>query len=433
MNSAPPQTNDASRPSPPTKEAQDEVGGHSRPTNAVPELGPSVVGARATALVVVREEAGLAEHVPAWQELARCPLEPNAFQEPWLVLSALRAFGAGQQVRFLFAYGPTDPPSKKRVLLGVFPLLPPRRLAPLLPAGVVTSWRHVYCFLSTPLVHAQRGGEALRALLEWLRTDREGAPLWRLELVGAEGPFARLLTQTVDELHRPSFVVDSYCRAIIEVKAGDGDAYLKLALPHKRLKEYRRLERRLGERGRLERRVLEAGGDLSAWVEAFLNLEASGWKGKEGTAFQARPADAAFFREMARGAFERGRLQMLGLFLDGRPVALKCNLMTPPGSFAFKIAFDESFARHSPGVLLELANVEHLHAARPVEWMDSCVNRVDHTMINRLWRERRAVRTLLVATGRAPGDLVVSLFPLARWLKRKFRRPGKPKPPEAQE
>jgi hypothetical protein len=54
-------------------------------------------------------------------------------------------------------------------------------------------------------------------------------------------------------------------------------------------------------------------------------------------------------------------------------------------------------------------------------------------MINRLWRERRAVRTLLVATGRAPGDLVVALFPLARWLKRKFRRPGKPKPPEAQE
>ena len=43
-------------------------------------------------------------------------------------------------------------------------------------------------------------------------------------------------------------------------------------------------------------------------------------------------------------------------------------------------------------------------------------------MIDRLWTERRAVQTLLVATGRSPGDLAVSLMPLGRWLKRLFRR-----------
>jgi hypothetical protein len=171
---------------------------------------------------------------------------------------------------------------------------------------------------------------------------------------------------------------------------------------------------------------------LSAWVEAFLDLEASGWKGKEGTAMKNLPADAAFFREATRGAFERGQLLMLGLFLDGRPIALKCNFLAPPGSFAFKIAFDESFAQHSPGVLLEMANVEHLHGARPVAWMDSCAV-AEHFMINRLWRERRAVQTLLVATGRAPGDLIASLMPLGRWLKRKFKGAGKAKPLDGEE
>jgi hypothetical protein len=127
---------------------------------------------------------------------------------------------------------------------------------------------------------------------------------------------------------------------------------------------------------------------------------------------------------MTRGAFERGRLLMLGLFLDGRPIALKCNFLTPPGSFAFKIAFDESYSQQSPGVLLEMANVEHLHQARPVRWMDSCAA-AEHFMINRLWRERRAVQTVLIATGRGLGDLTVALAPLARWLKRKVRPPRK--------
>src|SRR5262249_9708926 len=153
--------------------------------------------------------------------------------------------------------------------------------------------------------------------------------------------------------------------------------YLKAALPHKRLKEYRRQGRLLGERGKLERRVLTDARDLESWIESFLALEASGWKGREGTALASAAADAAFFREAARGAFAAGRLLMLGLFLDGRPVAMKCNFLAPPGSFSFKIAFDESFASHSPGVLLELANVEHFASARPARWMDSCAVR-DH-------------------------------------------------------
>jgi hypothetical protein len=372
---------------------------------------------------VAADEASLAEHVPAWQELAADGLEPNAFLEPWLVLPALRAFGAGR-ARVAFAYGPTNPPSKRRVLLGVFPLSPARRLSRLVPVRVIDSWQHLYGFLSTPLLHKERGGEALRALLDWMRADRDGAALWRMELVSAEGPFARALTEVLEERHRPSFVVERHNRAVMEVGDGDGNAYLAAALPHRRLKEYRRQERLLGERGRLERRVLTADGDLSAWVEAFLDLEASGWKGREGTALKSRPADAAFFREMTQGAFERGRLLMLGLFLDGRPVALKCNFLTPPGSFAFKIAFDESFAPQSPGVLLEMANVGHLHAARPARWMDSCAV-AEHFMINRLWRERRAVQTVLIATGRGLGDLAVSLAPLARWLKRKVRPPKK--------
>jgi hypothetical protein len=46
-------------------------------------------------------------------------------------------------------------------------------------------------------------------------------------------------------------------------------------------------------------------------------------------------------------------------------------------------------------------------------------------MIERLWPDRRAIATTILASGRAPGGLVVSVLPLLRWVYRTFirRRP----------
>src|SRR5260370_35753884 len=93
-------------------------------------------------VVVVRDEAALAEHVGAWQELARHAVEPNPFYEPWLVLPALRSFGTGE-LRFVFVYGPTIPPSRRQVLLGFFPITT-QRLSRLLPVNVIAIGPHLY-------------------------------------------------------------------------------------------------------------------------------------------------------------------------------------------------------------------------------------------------------------------------------------------------
>jgi hypothetical protein len=45
--------------------------------------------------------------------------------------------------------------------------------------------------------------------------------------------------------------------------------------------------------------------------------------------------------------------------------------------------------------------------------MDSCAE-ADHFMANRLWLDRREIATVLTATGRAAGELVVSSLPLLR-------------------
>ena len=75
------------------------------------------------------------------------------------------------------------------------------------------------------------------------------------------------------------------------------------------------------------------------------------------------------------------------LDLDDRPIAMLVNFLTPPGSFSFKIAYDEDYARFSPGVLIQLENLQVL-ARSEIQWMDSCAVE-NHPMINSLWAERR--------------------------------------------
>ncbi|MFN7159793.1 MAG: GNAT family N-acetyltransferase, partial [Erythrobacter cryptus] len=97
------------------------------------------------------------------------------------------------------------------------------------------------------------------------------------------------------------------------------------------------------------------------------------------------------------GAAAAGRLERLALRLDGRAIAMLANFITPPGAYSFKTAFDEDYARFSPGMLLQLENLALLE--RPdVAWADSCAAE-GHPMIERLWRDRRHMVSRNIAIG----------------------------------
>src|SRR5262245_64353616 len=84
--------------------------------------------------------------------------------------------------------------------------------------------------------------------------------------------------------------------------------------------------------------------------EEFLEFESNSWKGKGGRALVCSETDRKYFVEIAREAFRRGKLMMLALRFNGRPIAYKVNFLSGDGSFAFKIAFDEEYARYSPEI-----------------------------------------------------------------------------------
>jgi hypothetical protein len=126
-----------------------------------------------------------------------------------------------------------------------------------------------------------------------------------------------------------------------------------------------------------------------------------------------------YFLEFAGQAAQRGQLRILALVLEGRPIAIKCNVLAEPGSFAFKIAYAEAFAKYSPGQLLEIDNIRRVHDEKGIEWMDSCAD-PSHPMIDTLWGHRRIIRTWVAPMGRW-GRFIVAALPSLRWLKRAVR------------
>jgi CelD/BcsL family acetyltransferase involved in cellulose biosynthesis len=355
----------------------------------------------------------LPSHAAAWQALADAALEPNCFYEPWMLLPAIERVAAAGGLVFALVYRGAKPGDAE--LCGFFPL-ERRSMLRGWPARVLRLWKHVLCFLCTPLLHRQHAAAALQAFLEWARRDPAGATLVEFECVSGDGPFAQVLVDVVNERGCSPFPVAAFNRALL-VPAGDSEAYVRcsgLSSSHRR--ELQRLKRRLGEVGKLETRVLQAGEDVTPWIDQFLQLEASGWKGTQQTALSQSGAQQDYFTAMARTAHAGRRLMMLGLFLDDRPIAMKCNLMAGNGAFAFKIAYDEAYEKYSPGVQLELINLAQAHVGQ-LKWMDSCAA-AEHFMINRLWKERRTIQHVVLSTGGWRGNLLVGLLPLARALKR---------------
>jgi CelD/BcsL family acetyltransferase involved in cellulose biosynthesis len=369
-------------------------------------------------VVVIEDLSALDQYRTACEALAEQALEPNPFYEYWMLEPALRLFRP-TDLKLVLVFAEDElAPSGRKMLCGLFPFERKRRYKGL-PIKVLRLWRHAYCPLRTPLVHRERGREVIEALFNWLASNPRGCSVVEFGEIVGDGPFRKLIIDELQARGSLSFLEESHTRALLRRRAG-AEEYLRESVSREHRKDLRRKQRRLSETGWLEMNRLDRSPDIEKSIEEFLALEASGWKGKEGGALLCDEAGREFFKSVAREASVKGRIDMLTLRLDGKPIAKKVNILAGDGAFAFKIAFDEQHARHSPGILLEIENIRRFHASAEVGWMDSCAEPF-HPMINRLWLDRRIIETVIVATGRGAGEFWVSAIPLLRWLARKAR------------
>jgi CelD/BcsL family acetyltransferase involved in cellulose biosynthesis len=98
----------------------------------------------------------------------------------------------------------------------------------------------------------------------------------------------------------------------------------------------------------------------------FFTLESSGWKGSKGSSIASNVSLIKFYSSIADEYALRGRLRMYSLTLDSKPIAMHLGLLMDGCYYAPKVAYDETFARFSPGQLL----VQHVIADLPREGVE---------------------------------------------------------------
>ena len=318
----------------------------------------------------------------AWDRLADEASEPNPFAERWCLQSALHLLDPERNARLVLVQGGSDGP-----LVGVMPVAPATHYGRL-PLRHVTGWAHPNHFHGAPLVRA--GFESLfwSILLGWCDAAPWAQTLVQVPRLTEDGPLHRALLDVAQARGGEAVAVHREERALLE-SASSPEEYWNAAVRAKKRKELRRQANRLAEQGAVRFRRWQPGEAIEPWIDAFLDLEARGWKGRAGSALASHSDTEAWFRAILTGAAEAGKLDMRALDLDDRPLAMLVNFLCPPGGFSFKTAFDEDFARFSPGVLLQQANLDLLDDPR-IDWVDSCAA-PGHPMIDSVWRERRAL------------------------------------------
>ncbi|HEY5723862.1 MAG TPA: GNAT family N-acetyltransferase [Allosphingosinicella sp.] len=329
-----------------------------------------------------------------WDELAANASEPNPFAERWFTAPGVRHLLEDDGARMIAVWGEH---AGNSVLLGLLAVAVVARYARM-PVRHVQNWLHANAFLGTPLVRRGRETEFWSCALAALDAAPWARGFFHLSFLGEDGPVHRGLIEAAGRLGRPCDTVARRERALLASSLSP-EAYFEAAVRPKKRKELRRQRARLGEQGALAISRLEREEDAERWCEDFLALEASGWKGEVGSALASEGNTEAFFREMFSGAFAAGRLEAIRLDLDGRPIAMLANFITPPGAFAFKIAIDEAYGRFSPGILLQIENYRMLERG-DVGWMDSCA-REFNAMINSMWTERTSIIRVSVPLGGA--------------------------------
>jgi hypothetical protein len=335
-------------------------------------------------------------------------LEPNPFLEPNWLLPTLKYLDEARATKLVLA-------ENEDGVQAVVPIIgvtaeQNNEVCCGKSAAVKTRVAPTAISLGTPLVTAEGGCEALACLMEEIKQEavRQHASLVIMEWVGYDGPTARLLKDAAPTANSVLVEFDLWERAILRRQSGDGQDYWLRHIGKNRrrtIAQHRRqLASALGMSPRLRTRT---DGDA---VDAFLRLEASGWKGhqSDGQALFGEAKTTRFFEEVCDRYISEGRMSFLALEGDGAPIAMICCVRAGEGLFAYRTAYDEDLAKYGPGVEVFLAAMEYFDRETDASWMDTCSVR-DNGHLLGLFPDRRAMATVMfrVQCAQEKGDFAV--------------------------
>jgi len=352
-----------------------------------------------------------------WEALAAEPLHPNPFYTPAALDALLAADPSARDRLQLICLYRTDGPGRGR-LVGLLPWL--RR-------GARIGWRRggvnytsPYLPCGTPLIARDAPPGWAERLIHALSNDAKPALLRHVPLSGPIGDALLAALRETGATWRP---LDPFARPVA-TPSQSYEAFTRRAYGRNRRKGIKRLRNALSADATL---TLESRTDPQGCAAAtgpFLALEAGGWKGAGGTALAQKDATRTMLARLFRPDLPPGSRRVDQLLLDGRPIAISMSLVQDGTAFLWKTAYDEALRRHAPGIVLEDAIVQALHAEPALRGLDSCT--LAASPLQDLYDERLEMADLVIAPGWAGAALIAAEQErramrrrVAGWLRRR--------------
>ena len=322
-------------------------------------------------------------------------IEPNVFFNPRFLAPAMPRL-EDREVRLAVIRDGHDYKNRLRLLV---PFSVERPATPL-GVSIMRTWASPFGPLGTPLVDRDDPEGVIEDFFSMLSRPHLKLPkVLVLPDMRLDGAVTAMLKSVAETRGLPLVTTAEAERPFLESTL-DGNVYLKASLRSHHDREFRRLKRRLADLGTLEHIVARGPEEIRHAIEAFLTLEAAGWKGRKRTAMATDRYRAAFAREAVHRLAEQDMCRVHSLTLNGEVVACLIVFVEAGVAYTWKTAYDEAYAAFSPGTLL-MIEVTRQHLDDPnIMTTDSCAVS-DHPVMSRLWSERKTMGTIVI--GMTPG------------------------------
>jgi len=221
-----------------------------------------------------------------------------------------------------------------------------------------------------------------------------------LPFLPEDGAFAAALASILRRAQIPVADFNRHQRALL-APGDERSHYVERAIGRHQQKELRRRWRRLAEIGAVLITAATEPAAVGRALDDFLALEAGGWKGRAGTATADHEQLRRFIAAAVCNLAAEGKTAINRILVDGRAIAATIVLHSGRCAWFWKVAYDETFARYSPGVMLTVELTRDLLDDVNVTCADSCAT-ANHAMIDHLWRERLPLCDRLIAARPLP-------------------------------
>jgi CelD/BcsL family acetyltransferase involved in cellulose biosynthesis len=270
----------------------------------------------------------------------------------------------------------------------------------------------------SPVGEGEATARNLRSVVDEVRASATLPKVIVVKSMAAEGPAWDALQRLEAQGMVAVTPVLTWRRAMLfRSSAPDAEAYLGQALSSSTRKSLRRKRKALEEAGALRLEVGTSAAEIAAGFDVFTRLEATGWKGRNGTALAQEPVSAAHVRETLRARAD-GRAFTVTLHAGERPVAAGLFLRDGGEVGFWKTAYDEALAKQSPGVILDVMLTEWLFRQPWFERLDAGHDdSVDPATL--IWAERREMAMIVIdlRPGSPKGRVVAGVLRLRQKLR----------------